>query len=111
MKYYQGEVRWSEYLTGQLKTLQIRPGKPRYVLVIAHLLQADSNPNPLNNNLVTTTFRDIVSKGKKVGATLQVEFDDVYVFGVRRENQLDTNSPLKRYCLQKAMDKIQQNVH
>lgn len=94
--YYGGEDRFCNYFISQLKRLQARPGNPKYVIVIAHVLQVDSAPD-LKTKIVTRT-RSIVSKGRKVAAWLPTEFDDMYIFGLDQQNPFESEKP-KRICI------------
>ena len=98
MEYYTGEVRFTEWFIDQLKTLQVRPGRPRYVIVTAHVLKIDSAPNPLKDNAITTT-RDIVSKGRKAGQQLPAGFDDVYLFAHENANEMAGEYGVNRICM------------
>lgn len=98
MEYYTGEVRFSEWFMDHMKTLQVRPGRPRFVITTAHVLKVESAPNIMKDGKITVT-RDIVSKGRKVGQQLPAGFDDVYIFGYEQPNQLAGESKIRRFCL------------
>lgn len=100
--YYGGEDRFCTYFVNQLKKLQARPGNPKYVIIIAHVLTVDSAPD-LKTKIVTRT-RSIVSKGRKVAAWLPTEFDDMYIFGVQQPDPFQQSTKVRRFCLTESYD-------
>lgn len=94
--YYGGEDRFCTYFIHQLKKLQARPGNPKYVIVIAHVL-AFEYTNIISKEV--TSSRSIVSKGRKVAAWLPTEFDDMYIFLNQKQNTLGGDIKPRRLCL------------
>lgn len=97
--YYGGEDRFCTFFIDQLKKLWMKPGNPKYVIVIAHVLTVESAPD-LQTKIVTRT-RSIVSKGRKVAAWLPSQFDDMYIFGYEQGNPFasEGNQDPKRICI------------
>jgi hypothetical protein len=78
--YYNAETNFIErYWINMLKTWWARPGNPKNVIVTAHVMTVESSPD-LKSKEITRT-RGIVTAGKKVGAYIPTEFDDIYHFG------------------------------
>lgn len=94
--YYGGEDRFCTFFVQQLKKLWSRPGYPKHVIIIAHVLTVDSAPD-LKTKIVTRT-RSIVSKGRKVAAWLPTEFDNMFIFGVEQTNPFEQSGP-QRLCI------------
>ena len=98
--YYGGEDRFCTFFIDQLKRLHARPGNPKHVIVIAHVLTVESAPD-LKTKIVTVT-RSIVSKGRKVAAWLPSQFDDAYTFGYEQGNPFASDEKPKRVCITDA---------
>lgn len=77
--YYNAETRFVTWLMDATKTLYARPGNPKNIIFIAHVIVAESAPD-LKTKVVTKT-RSIVTAGRKVAAYIPTQFDDVYMFG------------------------------
>ena len=95
--YYNAETNFIErYWLNVLKRLWARPGNPRNVIVTAHVMTVESSPD-LRTKEITRT-RGIVTAGKKVGAYVPTEFDDMWHFGY--ESSFDPSRPSNsRICL------------
>lgn len=99
MDYYGAESRFSEYVMDRLKTLHVRNGNPRHVIVTAHVVTVEGKPNPMDKNSVSVT-RGIVSKGNKVGAWLPTGFDNEWVIGQSRPDL--ATAVIDRQCVTAA---------
>lgn len=96
--YYGGEDRACTWFVNQLKRLQARPGNPKYVIIIAHVITVEYGYNPVTKETPLPS-KSIVSKGKKVAAWLPTEFDNVWSF--ENHNPDDTfagGGRAKRIC-------------
>lgn len=77
--YYNAETNFIErYWLDMLKALWARPGNPKHVIIIAHVLTAESAPD-LKTKIVTRT-RSLVTAGRKVAAYIPTQFDDAWHF-------------------------------
>lgn len=94
--YYSAEDRFCTYFTDQMKLLWARPGNPRHVIFICHVVTVESSPD-LKTKIITRT-RSIVSKGKKIAAWLPTGFDNVYIFGRELPDPGDIDRTVKRVC-------------
>jgi len=80
--YYNAEDRFIKYYLDVLKALWARDGKPKNVIVIAHVLSSESQPD-LKTKMITKS-RSILTAGRKVAAYIPAQFDDVWHFGFMR---------------------------
>lgn len=98
--YYNNETRFIQnYWVDALKRLWSKEGNPRNVIIIAHVLVVESAPDLKTK--VRTTTRSIVTSGKKVGAYIPTQFDEMYNFTVI---QSDLGSDkLKHVCCTEAL--------
>jgi hypothetical protein len=92
--YYSAEDRFCTYFIDKMKTLWARPGNPRHVIVIAHVVTVESAPD-LKTKVVTKT-RSIVSKGRKFAAWLPTGFDNAYIFGQQLPDLGEIDQSVKR---------------
>lgn len=77
--YYNGETNFIKlYWLDAIKALWSRAENPKHVLVSAHIVESESEPD-LKTKIVTRT-RTIVTAGKKVAAHIPTEFDEAYHF-------------------------------
>ena len=77
--YYNAETNFIElYLIDALKALFARPGNPKNIIMIAHVMVTESAPD-LKTKIVTTTS-SIVTAGRKVASYVPTCFDDVWHF-------------------------------
>jgi len=82
--YYNGQVNFFErYWFDALKALWVRPGNPKNVIIIAHVMTTESSPD-LRTKVVTRT-RSIVTAGRAISAFVPTVFDDMWHFGYERE--------------------------
>lgn len=95
--YYSAEDRFCSYFVDRMKELWARPGNPKNVILIAHVVTVESSPD-LKTKLVTRT-RSIVSKGKKFAAYLPTGFDNVYLIGHENPGIDDIRQEVKRICV------------
>ena len=100
--YYSAEDRFCTYFIDRLKSLWVRDGNPKHVIVVAHVVTVDSSPD-LKTKVITRT-RSIVSKGKKFAAWLPTGFDNVYIFGRKLPDMGDINQTVKRIIKTEAYD-------
>jgi hypothetical protein len=97
--YYNAETRFIEqYWLDRLKSLWAKPGNPKNIIVVAHVITSESAP-ALGTGLITRT-RGIVTAGRKVGAYIPTVFDDAYHFGYEQDMIGGVN---KRVCLFSAV--------
>jgi hypothetical protein len=90
--YYNAEVRFVEWLFGNMKLLFQRPGNPKHIIFIAHVVEVRTKPD-INSGLVTVT-RNIMTLGNKAPAIIPCKFDEVYMFGTRQLGGLSKDDPL-----------------
>lgn len=76
--YYNGEDSFLKYYLDCLKSLWARPGNPKHIIMIAHVLTSESTD--IKTRIVTKTRR-IVTAGKNIAAYIPAQFDDVWHFG------------------------------
>jgi hypothetical protein len=101
MDFYQLEPSYLSDFTSELKFLYRKEGNPKHVIVIAHLVMYDGAPNFQGGG--ATKFRQILAQGKKAGAILPTEFDDVYTFGIKQPEDIwDPKSKPQRLCYTQA---------
>lgn len=78
--YYNGEANFFErYFINSLRSLWARPGNPKNVILLAHVVTVESAPD-MRTKAVTRT-RQIVTAGRKVAAFIPTRFDEMYRFG------------------------------
>lgn len=77
--YYNAQVNFIErYWIDTAKQLWARPGNPKNVIVIAHVMTVESSPD-LKTRVVTRT-RSVVTAGKAISAYIPTVFDDSWHF-------------------------------
>ena len=77
--YYNAQVNFFErYWFDALKALWARPGNPKNVIIIAHVMTTESAPD-LHTKIVTRT-RSIVTAGRAISAFVPTVFDDMWHF-------------------------------
>ena len=79
--YYNGEDNFLKFFIDQLKLLWARPGNPKHVIIVAHVLTAETTD--IKTKVVTKTRR-IVTAGKNIAAYIPAQFDECWHFGVER---------------------------
>jgi hypothetical protein len=100
--YYNGEFRlFRDYFLDTLKSLWLKPGNPKHVILIAHLLTVESSPD-LKTGAVTVS-RSIMTAGKKVGVYIPSQFDNHWTFGIRQPDLGATDETPKRVCFTSAI--------
>lgn len=77
--YYSAEDRWGTWFIDKLKALWAKPGNPKHIIIICHVVQWESSPNLKTGEVIIN--RSIVAKGRKFPAWLPTGFDNVYVVG------------------------------
>lgn len=77
--YYNAEDRFIKYYIDIMKALWARPGNPKNVIFIAHLVTSESQPD-LKTKMVTRS-KSILTAGRKVAAYIPTKFDDEWMFG------------------------------
>lgn len=80
--YYQIETRFISWFIDQLHKLHLREGNPKNVILTAHIMVSESAPD-LKTKLVTKT-RSIVTEGRRIAAYVPTQYDDVWLFGLKR---------------------------
>lgn len=96
--YYNGETNFIQrYWIERLKALWARPGNPKHVITIAHVLTVESAPD-LKTKVITTT-RSIVTAGRKVAAYIPTQFDEAYHFCHKQGDAFNANSRITRIVL------------
>ena len=89
--YYNAEANFFErYFMDEMKYLWSRPGNPKNVIVLAHIIKTESGPD-LKTGIVTTTKR-IVTAGRKTAAFIPARFDEDYTFTIER-NSFSSEAP------------------
>jgi hypothetical protein len=97
--YYNAQVNFLErYWLDTCKSLWARPGNPKNVIIIAHVMTVESAPD-LRTKIVTRT-RGIVTAGKAISAYVPTVFDDQWHFS--HENDFETGK-LRRLALTEAV--------
>jgi hypothetical protein len=91
--YYNAEVRFIDWILGNLKILWARPENPKNIIFVAHIVEVKTKPN-INTGLITVT-RSIMTLGNKAPAIIPSEFDEVYMFGTRAVGGISINDPIK----------------
>jgi len=77
--YYQGETNFIiRYFLEAIKVLYSRPGNPKHVFLLAHILSVPSAPDPTTK--IITVSKSILTAGRKAGVVVPTVFDDVYHF-------------------------------
>lgn len=98
--YYKGEMAFFErYLLEKLRILWARPGRPKHVLCLAHLVTTEQT-NILTNTITKTT--SIVTAGNKCAAYIPTRFDEEYVFGFKVPSLGDSLSKAKNVVSMRA---------
>ncbi len=92
--YYSAEDRFCTHLIDRLKSFWARPGNPKHVIIVAHVVEVESSPD-LKTKIITKT-RSIVSKGRKFAAFLPTGFDNVYIFGRQLPDIGEIDQSVKR---------------
>ena len=98
---YNHEVRFFNYLLDNFKILWSRPGNPKNVIFIAHVIAVESSPD-LKTKLITKT-RSIITAGKKAAAYIPTEFDNVFNFGFREEGGFPEESTIKHVMISQTI--------
>lgn len=98
ISFYNDELRFFiGFYMDMMRTLWARPGNPKHVLFIAHLVVTESAPD-LRTKMVTTT-RSIVTAGRKVASTIPTCFDEEWIVGYELPDLGDNLTPEKRICI------------
>ena len=101
--YYTNEMADLENVTNELKTLFLQQGNPKHIIITAHIIMFDSAPDIKTKDV--TKFREILARGRKAGAILPTEVDDVYLFGFEKSNDVFSSdgAEARRFCLTNGM--------
>lgn len=94
--YYNGEDSFFKWYIDELKALWARPGNPKHVLVLAHILMSEQSGPP--GSTLKTITRRIVTAGNKIAAYIPAQFDEVYHFAVDQGSAFDQNAVVKHFC-------------
>ena len=97
---YNGEDNFLKYYIDSLKTLWARPGNPKHIILIAHVLSSDSKDMKTG---LTTTTRRIVTAGAKIAAYIPAQVDNAFHFTVGMPDIGKENDPIKRICKTEAI--------
>src|SRR5271157_2684148 len=89
--YYNAEVRFIDWILSAAKILYSRPGNPKNIIFIGHIVETRSKPN-ITTGLVTVT-RSIMTLGNKAPAMIPGEFDEVYMFGTKEIGGASAQDP------------------
>jgi hypothetical protein len=77
--YYNAETNFIErYWLDACRALYIKEGNPKNIIIIAHVMTAESGPD-IKTKIVTKTRR-IVTAGRAVAAYIPTQFDDAWIF-------------------------------
>lgn len=91
--YYNGETNFIQrYWIDAMKSLWARPGNPKHILFIAHVMTNESAPD-IKTKVITTTRR-LVTAGRAVAAYIPAQFDDMWHFGYEIDFSTGTNKRL-----------------
>jgi hypothetical protein len=102
--YYNGAVRFLQsYYFDELKKLWTRPGNPKHIIIIAHVMTKESSPDLRANQRVVTQSRSIVTAGKAISAYVPTVFDDMYHFATKDKDPFDDKSSLRHVCCTEAV--------
>jgi hypothetical protein len=98
---YNHELKFFMYLIDSMKLLWMRPGNPRNVIFIAHVLTVEFGKE-LKTGIITKT-RSIVTAGRKAAAYIPMEFDNVFQFGFKEEGGLEGDSEIKHIMISQTI--------
>ena len=88
---YNHEVRFFDYMMETAKMMWARPGNPKHIVFIAHVISVESAPD-LKTKVITKT-RSVVTAGKKAAAIIPSKFDNVFMFAHREEGGMMIGGP------------------
>lgn len=97
--YYNGEDSFLKYYLDNMKALWARPGNPKHVILIAHVLTAETTD--IKTKVMTRTRR-IVTAGKNIAAYIPAQFDEVYHFG-HVAGSLGSDEGIRHVCSTEAI--------
>ena len=93
--YYNAETNFIDrFLLENAQILHTRPGNPKHVIFLAHIVTVESAPDIRTK--VITKSRSIVTAGRKSAAYIPTKFDEVYTFGYILPDLGDEITPVKR---------------
>lgn len=98
--YYNVEDSYLKFFIDALKTMHAKPGNPKNVIIIAHVLTSEQQN--MQTKEVTITRR-IVTAGQKIAAYIPAQFDETWHFGVGIPNSLDSTSRVSHYVFTEAV--------
>jgi len=99
MDYYNGETNFiARYFLDMIKAIHTRPGNPKHVILIGHIVTVESSPD-LKTKIITRTS-SMVTAGKKAGAIVPTIYDDAWHFGMA-PNLEDSQGGMVPVCITK----------
>jgi hypothetical protein len=94
--YYNGEDSFFKWYIDKLKFLWSRPGNPKHVLVLAHVLTSEQAGPP--GTTIKTVTRRIVTAGSKIAAYIPAQFDELYHVATDQGDSFDPSAAIKHLC-------------
>lgn len=94
--YYNGEARFIKYFLDVLKSLWVKDGNPKHVLISAHVIT--KTKEDFATGRITTT-RSIVTAGVATAAYIPTVFDETYHVGIKTY----MDSPASHICYTQAV--------
>lgn len=98
--YYNAEDRFIKYYLDMMKALWARPGNPKNIIVIAHVVTSESQPDLKTKAVIRST--SIVTAGRKIAAYIPTQFDDSWHFAFEKPDFGSSDTTLKRIVLTEA---------
>ena len=100
--YYNAETRYMKYWLDGLQELWARPGNPKHVIVIAHILTTEYTDMKTK---VITKASSIVTAGKAVAAYIPAQFDNEWFFSIRGSG-LGEDEEIQHLCCTESIGDI-----
>lgn len=99
---YNAEDGFLKFVIDALKILHSRPGNPRHVVIIAHVMTSESQD--IKTKEVTKTRR-IVTAGSKIAAYIPAQFDECWHFGISHGDLLASGDQprVRHFCTTEAI--------
>lgn len=101
--YYNAEDNFIKFYIDALKALWMRPGNPRHVILIAHVMTSETQDIQTKEIIKT---RRIVTAGSKIAAYIPAQMDEVWHFGIERGSILSKEQDaarIKHFCVTESM--------
>lgn len=100
--YYNGETNFIQrYFIEALKSLWSKPGNPKHVILIAHVITTESAPDLKTKQTIVT--RSIVTAGRKVAAYVPTQFDEMWHIERQDPDFGATDKTPKRICITQGL--------